>query len=150
MPSLYLMVHISSNDISEIVRHCVGETPNEACGLLIGSGDTIHFVRSARSQRPSPYEFTMEPKDILTIDQEAETKGLEIVGLYHSHTMTDAYPSQTDIAACPDDRWFHFLVSLKAKPYKVRAYRIVGSSVEVVAISASDGREGSFAPLWSL
>ncbi len=42
---------------------------------------------------PSPFEFTMEPKDILTIDQEADTEGLEIVGLYHSHTMTEAYPS---------------------------------------------------------
>ncbi len=150
MPSLNLMVHISSSDISEIVRHCIDEMPNEACGLLIGSGDIIHLVRSAQSQRPSPYEFTMEPKDILTIDQEADTKGLEIVGLYHSHTMTDAFPSPTDIAACPDDRWFHFLVSLKNEPYKVSAYRIVDRTVEVVAILLSDCGEVDPSPFWSL
>ncbi|MDA8277723.1 MAG: M67 family metallopeptidase [Actinomycetota bacterium] len=150
MPSLNLMVHISSNDISEIIRHCVEETPNEACGLLIGRGDVINSVRRARSQIPSPFEFTMESKDILTIDQEADTEGLEIVGLYHSHTMTEAYPSPTDVAACPDDRWFHILISLKERPYKVSAFRIVDRSIEEVTISLSGGGDRSQGDLWTL
>ena len=150
MLSLNSMVRISSNEVNEMVRHCLEENPNEACGLLIGVGDEITFVRRARSQRPSPYEFTMEPMDILAIDREAETNDMGIVGLYHCHTMTDAFPSPTDVAASPDENWFHFLISLKRKPYQVRAFKIVGRSIDGVEIVLTDLKDGLIEAQWSL
>ncbi len=134
-PILNLMVRISSENISWMVQYCLETSPNEACGLLLGVGESVKFVRGARSVAPSPYQFTMEPLDILAIDKEAEDLEVEIVGLFHSHTTSEAYPSETDVDACPDDRWVHFLVSLKSKPYRVRAFKIADRKITEIEIS---------------
>ena len=59
-------------------------------------------------------------------DRDAEAHGVEIIGVFHSHTHTDAYPSPTDIAQAPDPGWHYVLVSLRDTHPVVRSYRIVG------------------------
>jgi proteasome lid subunit RPN8/RPN11 len=51
------------------------------------------------------------------------------VGVYHSHTHTDAYPSPTDVAQAPDPTWHYVLVSLREDEPMVRSYRIVDGAV---------------------
>ena len=59
--------------------------------------------------------YTIDPKDHLRADRDAEGRGLEINGVMHSHTHTDAYPSPTDVAQAPDPAWHYVIVSLRAR-----------------------------------
>ena len=81
--------------------------------------------RERRGRRPatrpatlaaSARVYTVDPKDHLRADRDAEARGLEIIGVFHSHTHTDAYPSPTDVAQAPDPGWHYVLVSLRDTP----------------------------------
>ena len=56
-------------------------------------------------------------------DREAEARGLELLGVMHSHTHTDAYPSPTDLAQAPDPGWHYVIVSLRQEAPVLRSYR---------------------------
>ena len=55
---------------------------------------------------------------------------MSLLGVWHSHTHTDAYPSPTDIAQAPDPGWHYVLVSLRDTHPVVRSYRIIEDRVE--------------------
>ncbi len=57
--------------------------------------------------------YTVDPSEHLRADRDAEARGIEIMGVFHSHTHTDAYPSPTDVAQAPDPGWHYVLVSLR-------------------------------------
>ena len=80
--------------------------------------------------------YTIDPKDHLRADRDAEGRGLEIIGVMHSHTHTDAYPSPTDVAQAPDPGWHYVIVSLRAEEPTLRSYRIVDETIgeEVVSV----------------
>jgi proteasome lid subunit RPN8/RPN11 len=56
--------------------------------------------------------------------RDAEASGTELVGVWHSHTHTDAYPSDTDVRQAVDPTWVYVVVSLKHGDPVLRAYRI--------------------------
>ena len=60
---------------------------------------------------------------------EADAAGLELAGVMHSHTHTDAYPSPTDVAQAPDPAWHYVIVSLKYDAPVLRSYRIVEGNI---------------------
>jgi proteasome lid subunit RPN8/RPN11 len=117
-----------------MVGHCYDGLPLEACGLLAGpspSGDDGRAVvcYPTRNAAESSRVYTVDPRDHLKADRDAESRGLEILGVFHSHTHTDAYPSPTDIAQAPDPSWHYVLVSLRDEAPVVRSYRIVDGKV---------------------
>ena len=60
--------------------------------------------------------YTIDPKTHLRADRDAEDRGLEIIGVMHSHTHTEPYPSPTDVAQAPDPSWHYVIVSFRAGP----------------------------------
>lgn len=116
----------------QILSHCLGGLPDEACGLLGGNPETGHIEKCypTRNAAASARIYTVEPRDHLHADLDAESNGLEIVGVFHSHTHSDAYPSPTDIAQAPDPDWHYVLVSLRGSDPVLRSYRIVEGQVE--------------------
>jgi proteasome lid subunit RPN8/RPN11 len=62
-------------------------------------------------------------------DRDAEAQGLTILGVFHSHTHTPAYPSPTDVDQAPDPGWHYVLVSLADQAPVVRSYRIVEGNI---------------------
>ena len=93
--------------------------PDEACGLLVGDPATAavaRFVACANAARSSRV-YAVAPRDLMQADREAAADGLEVIGVVHSHTHTDAYPSPTDVAQVPDPGWHYVIVSLqRAEP----------------------------------
>ena len=83
--------------------------------------------------------YTVDPKQHLQADRDAESRGLEIIGVFHSHTHTDAYPSPTDVAQAPDPQWRYVIVSLKDAEPVLRCYRIVEGVIEEEPVQL-DGR----------
>jgi proteasome lid subunit RPN8/RPN11 len=109
----------------EIIEHARGETPNECCGLLGGKDGTVLGVYRCGSTEKSPYRYYLDPKDQIRILRELDDKGWDLVGIYHSHTHTEAYPSKTDVELAFYPEALYFIVSLlKVKAPVIRAFRI--------------------------
>ena len=122
-----------------MVGHAYDGLPDEACGLLAGrpSTDRVEVFYPCRNAAESSRVYTIDPKDHLRADRDAEGRGLEIIGVMHSHTHTDAYPSPTDLAQAPDPAWHYVIVSLRQEAPVLRSYRIVDerSTEEPVAVT---------------
>jgi proteasome lid subunit RPN8/RPN11 len=122
----------------EMVGHAYDGLPDEACGLLAGPPGTTRCTAfyPCRNAAESSKLYTVDPKDHLRADRAAEGLGLEIVGVMHSHTHTEAYPSPTDVAQAPDPSWHYVIVSLRAEAPTLRSYRIVDGGIgeEVVSL----------------
>ncbi len=122
-----------------MVAHAYDGLPDEACGLLAGppGGDRGTAFYPCRNAAESSRVYTIDPKDHLRADRDAEARGLELIGVMHSHTHTDAYPSPTDLAQAPDPAWHYVIVSLRDEAPVLRSYRIVDerSSEERVAVT---------------
>jgi [CysO sulfur-carrier protein]-S-L-cysteine hydrolase len=125
MLSLPKLVH------DQMVAHCLTGLPDEACGLLGGSLESGRAVTCypTRNLAASAKLYTVDPKEHLRADRDAENAGNSIIGVFHSHTHTDAYPSPTDIAQAPDPDWHYVLISLRDVVPVVRSYRIVDGAV---------------------
>ncbi|MGA1630053.1 MAG: Mov34/MPN/PAD-1 family protein, partial [Ilumatobacteraceae bacterium] len=78
--------------------------------------------------------YTLDPKDYMKVEQSADDRGLVVIGVVHSHTQTEAYPSATDVAQAPDPNWNYAIMSLKYDPPRLRNYRIVGGEISETAI----------------
>jgi proteasome lid subunit RPN8/RPN11 len=57
-----------------------------------------------------------------------------VIGVFHSHTNTDPYPSPTDVAQAPDPAWHYVVVSLRDEVASVCSYRIVDGLITREAI----------------
>jgi proteasome lid subunit RPN8/RPN11 len=89
------------NDIRDRIFEQAGaELPNECCGLIGGRAGADGEARTlypARNAEASPFRYLLHPQDQLRISDEMEERGEELAAIYHSHTKSAAYPSQTDI-----------------------------------------------------
>jgi len=115
----------------QMIAHCLIGLPDEACGLLGGdlATGTATTCYPTRNLAASAKLYTVDPKDHLLADRDAERRGGSLIGVFHSHTHTDAYPSPTDVQQAPDPTWHYVLVSLRDIRPVVRSYRIVDGSV---------------------
>ena len=128
-----VLLRITPDVRSQMVQHCLDGRPEEACGLLGGTvdGDAAEATvcYPGRNLAASATLYELDPKDHLLADRDAESRGLEIVGVFHSHTHTEAYPSPTDVARAPDPGWHYVLVSLRDPEPVIRSFRIVEETI---------------------
>ena len=135
-------LRLTESQYNSIVAHCYAGFPDEACGLLIGpwgpdgrSSGVISQVWPCRNEAKSAVLYTVDGRDYLAASRAAEALGHEIVGVWHSHTRTEAYPSPTDVAQAVDPDWWYPIVSLRAEPvlhvYRIAAGTITESPVEL-------------------
>jgi [CysO sulfur-carrier protein]-S-L-cysteine hydrolase len=133
------VLHLTSATWQQVVGHAYDGLPDEACGLIAGPPDTDRATvfYPCRNLAASSRVYTIDPGDHLRADRDAERRGLEINGVVHSHTHTDAYPSPTDVEQAPDPTWHYVIVSLRQEAPVTRSYRIVDGAIteEVVAFS---------------
>ncbi len=129
------MVRIDRQYIDEMVAHAREDLPNECCGILAGQDGHILKLYRMTNVEASPFRFSMDPRDIIQVDGEAEENGWGLLAIYHSHTGSEAYPSDTDVRIAggtaelwPDVRYV--LVSLMDvdNPH-VRLFRINAGAV---------------------
>ena len=116
--------------IDEMVAHAREEAPNECCGLVASSnGDAVRVYRAANAEH-SPVKYVVDPRDQIRIQNEIDEKGWDLGAIYHSHTRTEPFPSQTDINLArnwPDP--LYVIVGVAGDDADVRAFRIVDGTV---------------------
>ena len=91
------MVQIRQEFIDEMVDHAKAELPNECCGILAGPDDSVMKAYRMSNVEASPFRFSMDPGELVKVDSEAGDKGWDLLAIYHSHTGSEAYPSDTDV-----------------------------------------------------
>jgi proteasome lid subunit RPN8/RPN11 len=128
------MLRLSRDVYLQMVGHCLDGLPLEACGLLGGDPNPVNSAVASvcyptGNAAASARLYTVDPRDHLRADRDAESRGLEVIGVFHSHTHTDAYPSPTDVAQAPDPTWHYVLVSLRDIAPVVRSYRILDGKI---------------------
>jgi proteasome lid subunit RPN8/RPN11 len=125
------MLRLTRQLHAQIVGHCLDGLPDEACGLLGGDPDTglVQRCYPTRNAAASARLYTVHPADHLRADRDAEAAGMQIIGVFHSHTHTDAYPSPTDVEQAPDPSWHYVVVSLRDEAPTLRSFRIADGRV---------------------
>ncbi|TAN60528.1 M67 family peptidase [bacterium] len=130
------MISLSKELFLQIVKHCKEELPDEACGILAGKGSAVEKAYEMINADKSPENFIMDPAEQLKVMKELRNLGLEMVGIYHSHVASEAYPSSRDIelAFYPEARYCIVTLKDKNNP-RIRAFRIKEGKISEEEIS---------------
>lgn len=120
----------------QMVGHSLDGIPDEACGLLVGSeaptGARTEAFVACRNVDASSRTFSIGPDGWEAADAVIGDRPLQILGVVHSHTHTDAYPSPTDVdkAANPLlEGWHWVVVSLREPEPVLRSYVITDGTI---------------------
>ena len=103
----------------EIVDQGLREFPNECCGLIAADGGVPVKVFPMTNADASPVTYRLDGKEQLRTFEEIDAEGWELWAIYHSHTHSEAYPSETDrkLAFYSDSRYI--LLSLEDREHPV-------------------------------
>lgn len=115
---------------ARLVEEARREPALECCGLLAGRDGVISEILPARNAQSSATEYEIAPEELFRLFREIRERGLQHLGIYHSHPATDNFPSPSDIGRAYYPDTAYFVVSPRpgvARP--VRAFRIHGGSV---------------------
>lgn len=124
------MLILKRDFFTQIVQHCKRELPDEACGILAGKNNTAEKVYTMANAQKSPENYLMDPKEQLRVMKEMRSCGLEMLAIYHSHTVSQAYPSKRDIemAFYPDTSYVILSLQDKDNP-RIRSFKIAEGKV---------------------
>jgi len=108
------MIEIETKPWQTMVLHAERIYPNECCGAMLGhtSGESKLVTEAIALENAwagaQGERYQLRPEDLLAADKEARTRGLDLIGIFHSHPDCDAYFSETDLKnSCP---WYSFVV----------------------------------------
>ena len=135
-------MRLSRRHYLQIVGHCYDGLPDEACGLLAGQlragslepDGRIDAVYPCRNADASARTYSVDSKDLIASLRGAEAAGLELVGVFHSHTHTEAWPSDTDVHQALEPYWLYVIVSLKDGDPVLRSFRITDGNIGEVTV----------------
>jgi proteasome lid subunit RPN8/RPN11 len=124
-------MRISPDLLDEIVAHAREDIPNECCGMIGGNDDAATTVYRARNAEASPLRYSLDAQDQFRIMKQMEESGEELIGIYHSHTGSPPYPSQTDVnlATYPDAAYVIVSLQNRESP-EARAFRIRDGQID--------------------
>jgi proteasome lid subunit RPN8/RPN11 len=123
------MLAFRDRTFAEMIGHAYDGYPLEACGLLVGRGHRVHRFVACTNEAASARVYSIPPIELLRAHRSADDDGLEIIGVFHSHTHSEPYPSPTDVEQAPDPGWHYVIVSLKREAPEVRSYRIDSGAI---------------------
>ena len=132
------MLRLDRDAFDAICALAFREYPLEMCGLIAGPPGSDRAARfyACHNTAESAKVYTIDPRDHLRAELDADDHDWEVNGVVHSHTHSEPYPSPTDVASAPDPSWHYVIVSLKREAPEVRSYRILDGTIaeEPVAI----------------
>jgi [CysO sulfur-carrier protein]-S-L-cysteine hydrolase len=136
------VLRISRSAYAAMLGHAYDGLPDEACGLLGGrmATGTVDVFVPTRNADASSRTYSIGPDGFAAADAALDPQGLEVVGVMHSHTHTEAYPSPTDVDKADNpllEGWHYVIVSLRSEAPTLRSYVIVDREIreEVVEVT---------------
>ncbi|NPA32189.1 MAG: M67 family metallopeptidase [Aquificae bacterium] len=138
------MLKVKKDALSRMIELAQRDYPYETCGLMLGKSH--RGVREVYEVFPTPNankerkhdRYEIDPKDYMRAEDYALKKGLEIVGVYHSHPEHPDRPSEFDrVRAFPDLSYIIFSVK-DGKVVSYRSWELVGDRFEEERIEVTD------------
>jgi [CysO sulfur-carrier protein]-S-L-cysteine hydrolase len=119
----------------EIVAHARADAPRECCGVIAGrNGQPVRLYRLANLE-PGVDRYLIDDAELFRVYREIEDGGDDLLAIYHSHPVSVAYPSKTDVAFAFWDECYYLICSLEHPEAPViRAFRIVDGQITEVAV----------------
>ena len=122
------MIEIRESVIKGIEDHARDAFPEECCGFLLGHpGERKRMIESRRAKNVATedrtYRYVIDPLEMLHVDDEARTRGLDLVGIYHSHPNHPEVPSEFDRSRATS--WYSYLILsiVDREPREIAAWR---------------------------
>jgi proteasome lid subunit RPN8/RPN11 len=109
-------LHLSKQQLQEMMAYVNAHAPLEACGLLAGKNSQVEKIFFVQNQAQSPVRYVMDPIQQLHAFEWIESNDMDLLGIFHSHPAGPETVSPTDIAeaayavtyvilACVDSEW---------------------------------------------
>jgi len=127
-------VRLSRQLYDRLVEHARSEAPNECCGIVVMDGDVATSVQPATNLHASPLKFEIDHRDQIRLFREFG----DFACIYHSHTRTDPYPSQTDVnfaANWPGVEWL--IVGLAGEEPQLRSFFIEDGAIREIEVEVT-------------
>lgn len=130
------MLIIDKKQLAEIVQAAREAPTHEVCGILAGADGRVTKGYQMKNVSATPEHcYFMDPMEQLKAQKEIRRQGLEMVGIYHSHPDSAAYPSARDVELAFYDEAYYLIVSLlDKKKASARAFKIESGRISEQAI----------------
>lgn len=117
---------ITKGLLAAIHQHLENGYPHEACGVLLGRGQTVTEIVPATNTRTDSAHnrYLIDPRDYMRIERDADQRGLQVLGIYHSHPDCPARPSQYDLDHAWPDLTYLIVSVMQGKATENLAWRL--------------------------
>ena len=122
-------IRLQPTIMEKMKLHVASTAPEEACGILGGSTWQATTVIPIENVFHSPVQYRMDPKAQWDAFQSLEMKGLELIGIYHSHPSGPEEPSLTDVEQAYYPEAFYVIWFRNEEIWQCSAFRIINSAV---------------------
>ncbi len=130
-------ISITGTVRAAIQEHALQSRPSECCGLLSGKNGSITDIHPIRNDADKPEtRYFATPEELFAAMRQIREAGQALLGVYHSHPRTPAYPSASDVEMAFYPEAFYFIISLEPS-VELRAFKIEDSKIEDVEIVRS-------------
>ena len=129
------MIKLTKSDFEKILAHAVKELPDEACGLIAGTGEDgdkeIKKVYLLTNIDHSNEHFSLDPKEQLEAIKDMRKNGFVPLGNWHSHPESPSRPSEEDKRLAFDSKASYMILSLMDRENPVlNSFKITGDTAE--------------------
>ncbi len=138
------MLKINKEFLEDIIKHCKEEYPKEACGILAGkiveSNKIVGKVYKMKNISEEPQTcYFMEPEEQFNVFKEMRDLNLELIGIYHSHTSSSAFPSNRDINMAYYPETVYVIISLQNfETPEINGFEIIEGKIKQVEIDLKE------------
>ena len=130
-------VQITADIAAAIEDHARREHPAECCGLLSGANGLITDIHRLRNDADKPEtRYFATPEELFAAMRRIRESGQSLLGVYHSHPRTPAYPSTSDVEMAFYPEAYYFIISLEPS-VELRAFKIEDARIEDVEVVRS-------------
>lgn len=118
----------------EMLAHCREGHPNEACGILAGRENRISKIYRMTNTEKSPVSYLLDSREHIEVIRNMRENNLSMVGIFHSHPASRAYPSPKDVSLAFYEDAAYLIVSLAGKEPEAKAFSIREGEIREVGI----------------
>jgi len=130
-------MRISRELYDQMVSHARADAPNECCGMIASRDGEAVTVYPAANAAASPLRYEIDGAEQYRIQMAIDDEDLDLGAIYHSHTRSEPYPSQTDINLAFYPEALYVIVGVAGEEAKVRAYRIRDGQVDEAELTVA-------------
>jgi proteasome lid subunit RPN8/RPN11 len=133
-----IAARIARKALDEIAAHARDAQPAECCGILLGKGTEVVEAVRIRNIADDVNRFELDPREHINARRDARSRGLDVIGFYHSHPHSEPEPSPTDLANAFYPEHLYLIVRLLDTHVHARLFRQEGARFVELPFTSDD------------